>query len=359
MEVTTLQEWLGTDEPLIVSGPCSAESYEQVMQTAIALRKIPEVRIFRSGVWKPRTRPKSFEGVGSEALLWLKDVRKETGLLTAVEVASAQHVEEAVDSGVDVVWLGARTVVNPFMVNDICKALKGTDIPVLVKNPLHPDINLWIGAMERLNNVGITKIVAVHRGFFCYQNTEYRNQPMWEVVIELKRRFPNLPIINDPSHIGGKRSLLLQIAQKAFDLELSGLMVETHVNPDEALTDSQQQITPEQLADMLSKIVYRKGFSEDKTDNKIELLRQEIDKLDAELLDILNKRFDIIKEIGVYKKENNITILQIDRWRQMFKNRLDMAQNMGYDSAFIKSLINIIHEESIRLQEDIFNDEDI
>ncbi len=329
-EIIPVKTWLPLEKlPLVIAGPCSAESEEQVMSTARELVKIPQVRVFRAGLWKPRTRPSSFEGVGRRGLQWLAKVKSETGLLTTVEVAKPKHVEEALKYGVDILWIGARTVVNPFSVQEISEVLQGVNIPVMVKNPLNPDINIWIGALERLNQAGIRKLIAVHRGFSFFTHTPYRNSPMWEIPIELKRLCPDLPVLVDPSHICGETSLLFPVAQKAFDLEMDGLMIETHIRPEEALTDKEQQITPEQLKELLSGLVIRKESGTIEFENKLEELRSEIDKLDEELIDILRRRMNIVEEIGKYKKENNITILQLKRWSRVIRSRVDTGVRLG------------------------------
>lgn len=354
LDIIPLNEWLPTGgKPLIIGGPCSAESYDQVMATARKLASIPQVKVFRAGIWKPRTRPSSFEGVGETGLEWLGEVRRETGLLTAVEVAHPSHVEACLKHNVDILWLGARTVVNPFSVQELARALKGVDIPVMVKNPLNPDIALWLGAIERINHAGIRKLVAIHRGFYYYHHALYRNQPMWEIPIELQRRVPGLPVICDPSHICGRRDLLLAVGQKALDLEMAGLMIESHLDPDHALTDASQQITPEDLALLLASLIIRQTTGNTEFETKLEKLQREIDKMDAELLDIISKRLKIVDEIGQYKKENNITILQIRRWRDIFYDRLNLGSRMGLSQDFLLKLLQLLHEESILRQEEI------
>ena len=353
-DIIPLSDWLPThDLPLVISGPCSAETYEQVIGTARKLALIPQVKVFRAGLWKPRTRPSTFEGVGNAGLEWLTEVQQETGLRTAVEVARPEHVEACLRHNVDIVWLGARTVVNPFSVQELSEVLKGVDIPVMIKNPLNPDISLWIGAIERLNKAGIHKLVAIHRGFYYYHHALYRNQPMWEIPIELQRRVPGLPIICDPSHISGRRDLLLPVSQKALDLEMAGLMIESHTDPDHALTDANQQITPEDLVILLSSLVIRQPKGNSEFETKLEMLRREIDKMDAEFLDILSRRMKIVDEIGQYKKENNITILQIQRWSEIFYDRLNLGSRMGLSREFLMQILQLVHEESIRRQEDI------
>ncbi|HPT03957.1 MAG TPA: bifunctional 3-deoxy-7-phosphoheptulonate synthase/chorismate mutase type II [Bacteroidales bacterium] len=354
MDILPLTSWLENyNQPLIISGPCSAETEEQVLATAKELAKIKQVKIFRAGIWKPRTRPSQFEGVGSKGLDWLKRVRQETGLLTAVEVATPQHVVEAIESGVDILWIGARTVVNPFSVQEIADSLQGVDIPVMIKNPVNPDLKLWMGTIERCYRAGIRKIIAVHRGFFYFEKTPYRNAPMWEIPIELKRLIPNLPIICDPSHICGKMELIYNIAQKALDLEMDGLMVEVHDHPEKALTDARQQITPYQLSELLTKLVIRKTSGSHEFENKLEELRREIDKLDDELITILSRRMEIVKEIGEYKKENDITILQIKRWSEIIRYRLENASRAGLDRDFLIRLFELVHKEAIQIQSEI------
>ncbi len=353
-DIIPLNEWLPTDSfPLVISGPCSAETREQVIGTARKLAAIPQVKVFRAGLWKPRTRPSTFEGVGDIGLEWLTEVQQETGLLTAVEVARPEHVEACLKNKVDILWLGARTVVNPFSVQELSEVLKGVDIPVMVKNPLNPDIALWLGALERLNKSGIRKLAAIHRGFYYYHHALYRNQPMWEVPIELQRRVPGLPVICDPSHISGRRDLLLPVSQKALDLEMAGLMIEAHTDPDHALTDANQQITPEALSELIASLVVRQSRGNPEFETKLQMLRREIDKMDAELLDILSKRMKIVDEIGQYKKENNITILQKQRWSEIFFDRLNLGSRIGLRHEFLLQFLQLIHEESILRQEEI------
>jgi chorismate mutase len=351
-DIAPLSSWIPAgDFPLVISGPCSAESADQVMETARRLAKIPQVKVFRAGLWKPRTRPSSFEGVGETGLEWLTAVQKETGLLTTVEVAKPAHVEACLKHGVDILWLGARTVVNPFSVQEIAEVLKGVDIPVMVKNPLNPDMSLWLGALERLNKTGIRKLAAIHRGFYYYSHAIYRNQPMWEVPIELQRRVPGLPVICDPSHICGRRDYLLKVSQKALDLEMAGLMIETHPDPDHAFTDANQQITPEDLEKLIASLVIRQTSGNLEFESKLEMLRREIDKMDAEWLDLLGRRMRIIDEIGQYKKENNITILQIRRWTEIIFDRLSLGSSIGLNEDFLLKMLQLLHEESIRRQE--------
>jgi chorismate mutase len=357
MDITPLNKWLDTKGmPLVISGPCSAETEVQVMKTAMELAKVPLVRVFRSGIWKPRTRPSNFEGVGNSGLQWLKQVKAETGLLTTVEVANPSHVEEALRYDVDILWIGARTVVNPFSVQELSEVLRGVDIPVMVKNPLSPDVQLWLGALERLNLVGIKKLIAIHRGFYYYENSAYRNTPMWEIPIELQRLAPNLPVICDPSHISGNRQLILPVAQKAMDLAMAGLMVESHFDPDNALTDASQQITPARLGEILDNLVLRSVSGSVEFTNKLEGLRREIDKIDAELIDILARRMMIVEEIGRYKRDNNITILQLKRWSDIISDRLNIGTGMGLSREFLLKMLQLVHKESIQKQTEIMND---
>src|SRR4051812_42873262 len=297
--------------PLIIAGPCSAETEEQVLETAVRLHKTGKVDMMRAGIWKPRTRPGSFEGIGTKGLPWLQAARKLTGLPTSVEVATSKQVEDALHFDVDVLWLGARTTVNPFSVQEVADALRGVDVPVLIKNPIYPDLELWIGAVERVAKAGIKQIGLIHRGFSSYGNTQYRNAPMWHLAIEMKRRNPELLMINDPSHICGRRDILLEVAQKAIDLDYDGLMIEAHVDPDNAWSDAKQQITPERLGEMLNEIVWRREDTNSEAFHQaLEKLRHQINHLDDELMQILSQRMKIAEQIAVYKKENNITILQ-------------------------------------------------
>jgi len=359
LDILPLHDWLPCQvTPCIIAGPCSAESEEQVMTTARALAAIPNVKVFRAGIWKPRTRPGSFEGVGSVGLNWLKQVREETGLKTTVEVANPHHVEEALKHGIDILWIGARTVVNPFSVQEIGETLKGVDIPVMIKNPLNPDLKTWLGAIERINAMGVKRIIAVHRGFSFFQSTPYRNAPMWEIPIELKRMCPDLPMIVDPSHICGETTRLLPTAQKALDLEMNGLMIEVHIRPQEALTDKKQQITPQQLQQLISGLVIREESGEQEFQNVLEKLRSEIDKLDQEMIEILARRMNVVGEIGKYKKMNRITILQLKRWRQVIHERVRAGEELGLSREFLMKLLQALHEESIQRQIDVMNSED-
>lgn len=359
MELKPIQEWLPYDGRLFaIAGPCSAESEDQVLSTAKELARIPEVKVLRAGIWKPRTRPGGFQGAGEIGLQWMQKAGLETGLLTAVEVANPEHLRMALHYNIDMVWLGARTVVNPFSVQEIAEALQGVDIPVMIKNPIHPDVKLWIGAIERIRQAGIDRIIAIHRGFHYFNRVSTRNSPMWEIPIELKRQFPNLPVFCDPSHISGKREHLAGISQKALDLEMEGLMVESHINPAVALTDAAQQLTPAALKDMLDRLTVRKPGGSPEFQSKLESLRAEVDKIDAELLNILAQRMRIIDEIGDYKKENDITILQIKRWRNIIVDRLEIGMKLGLSRDFLQEMLELVHKESIQRQIDIMNQED-
>ena len=332
--------------PLVIAGPCSAETEEQVMETAAQLAK-QGIKIFRAGVWKPRTKPGGFEGVGKAALPWLKRVKQEYGMYTAVEVANANHVYEAIKAGIDMLWIGARTSANPFSVQEIADALEGTDIPVLIKNPVNPDVDLWIGAIERIYNAGIRRIGAIHRGFSSFDKKLYRNLPQWHLPIELHRQLPTLPILCDPSHIGGKRELIAPLSQQAMDLNFDGLIVETHCNPDKAWSDAAQQITPEVLELVLDSIVIRDV--KQSTENLTQL-RKQIDILDDDLVELLAKRMRVSKEIGLYKKEHNMPILQAKRYEEILEKRIKEAVKMDMSDEFMKTVLIAIHEESVRQQ---------
>ncbi len=359
MDIEPLNNWIpASHQPFVIAGPCSAETEQQVIETALSLAAIPQVKIFRAGIWKPRTRPGAFEGVGHSGLKWLQRVKEETGLLVTVEVANPRHVEDALNHGIDILWIGARTVVNPFAVQEIGEAIGGNDIPVMIKNPLNPDLKTWMGAIERLNEMGLTKLIAVHRGFSFFNRSPYRNAPMWEIPIELKRLFPNLPILVDPSHICGNRELIPATIQKALDLEMNGIMIESHINPSKALTDKNQQITPVQLSEILSKLIVRRESGSIEFENKLEALRSEIDKLDEELIDILARRMNVVAEIGTYKKANKITILQLKRWNQLTRDRIEAGIKMGLSREFILKLLESVHEEGIQRQIDVMNRDD-
>jgi len=359
LKVMPISHWLPKiDNPLLISGPCSLESEEQALATARELAKDKRVFVYRGGIWKPRTRPGMFEGVGSIGLEWMKLVKQETGLLTGTEVANAQHVEECLKAGIDVMWIGARSTASPFVVQEIADVLKGTDQIIMVKNPVNPDVQLWVGALERLNQAGLKNLVAIHRGFTPFSETKYRNYPNWKTVIELKRILPNLPIICDPSHISGKREYLFEISQKAFDIGMDGLMLESHIDPSCALSDKEQQVTPADLAKILDKLVIRYANSDDpQFENKLELLRSRIDGIDQEIMEVLAQRMSIVKQIGQYKKENKVTALQINRWAQIMEDRAQLAEKLSLDDTFVKALFQLIHEDSVRQQTDIMDND--
>lgn len=343
-------------KPIIMAGPCSAESEEQVLCTAVSLAEMG-IKIFRAGIWKPRTRPNAFEGVGSVGLQWLQTVKKETGMLISTEVANVKHVYEALKYGIDIIWIGARTSANPFAVQDIADSLRGVNIPVMVKNPVNPDVDLWIGAIERINNAGIKRIAAIHRGFSSYDKTLYRNIPQWQVPIELRRRIPNMPIITDPSHICGNREFLYDISQKAMDLNFDGLIIETHCNPDKALSDAQQQVTPDGLKTIIDKLVLRDPDVNEELMLTMAELRDQIDKLDDRMINLLEERMQVSEKIGNHKKDNNITILQTKRWDDMLKNRLLLGKRKGLSEEFMIKLFRSIHQESINHQTKVMNKE--
>lgn len=337
--------------PVVIAGPCSAETEEQVMETAKDLAK-NGVRIFRAGIWKPRTKPGGFEGVGSVGLTWLQEVKKETGMLVATEVANKQHVEEALNAGVDVLWIGARTSANPFAMQEIADSLVGADVPVLVKNPVNPDLELWIGAMQRIYNAGIRQIGAIHRGFSAYGKHLYRNMPQWHIPIELRRRMPELTLICDPSHIGGKRELVAPLSQQAMDMGFDGLIVESHCDPDSAWSDKIQQVTPEVLNFILNMLVVRDTTQ---TTESLTLLRQQIDQIDNDLLEALSKRMRISREIGQYKKEHSMPVVQTGRYDDILNSRAAAAEELGMNGDFMKTVYQAIHEESVRQQIEVLN----
>lgn len=342
----------GSDNrPLVIAGPCSAETEEQVMETAKALAN-KGIKIFRAGVWKPRTKPGGFEGMGEEALPWLQRVKKETGMLIGTEVATPKHVEAALNAGLDMLWVGARTSANPFAVQELADSLKGVDIPIFVKNPVNPDIELWVGALERINGAGITRLAAIHRGFSSIDQKLYRNAPMWHIPIELHRRFPNLPIICDPSHIGGRRDLVAPLAQQAMDMGFEGLIVESHCNPDCAWSDAKQQVMPDVLNFILDRLVVRN--TKESTES-LKILRQQIDELDNRLMELLTKRMRISREIAAYKKEHSMAVVQTARYSEILDKRAAQGVLCGMDADFIKSIYEHIHEESVRQQMEFMN----
>jgi chorismate mutase len=342
-------------KPVIIAGPCSAETEEQVMITAKALAA-QNIDLFRAGIWKPRTRPGMFEGIGTEGLGWLKRVKEETGLKVTTEVASTQHVFDALKYGVDVLWIGARTTVNPFSVQEVADALKGTKIPVIIKNPVNPDLKLWMGAIERIYKAGIEHIGVIHRGFSYYGDTKYRNVPRWQIAIELKRQLPDIQMIVDNSHICGNRHMLQSVAQQAFDLNYDGLMTEVHPDPDKAWSDAEQQITPDVFKKMIGELIMRSTTTNDpEYVENIDHLRNEIDEIDEELINILGNRMKIAQKIGSYKKRNNISILQTDRWSEILDKAVAKGNKKGLSNEFIESILRAIHDESISHQEKVMS----
>lgn len=359
LDILKLEEWAVEDKhtPFIIAGPCSAETEEQVILSAKALAKNKQVKALRAGIWKPRTRPNSFEGVGEAGLKWLATAQKETGLPTAIEVANGSHVEKALKHGIKILWVGARTTVNPFSVQEIADALVGTDIPVMVKNPINPDVNLWIGAIERIHKAGIRKIVAIHRGFSSYDK-RYRYAPHWEVPIQLKTELPHLPLICDPSHITGVRANVPDLAQKALDLDMDGLMVEVHPTPDEAWSDAKQQLSFDAFDRMLQNLSFRSSSSESiEFTTRLEELRAIIDEIDADLLSKMAERMNVVREIGSYKKKNDVTILQLERWKEILDTRMAFGLTKNIDRSFLERFLHLMHDESIRLQNDLMNNQ--
>jgi chorismate mutase len=357
LNIQPLSSWIKTGkEPLLIAGPCSAETEDQLVATAHLLAATGKVSALRAGIWKPRTRPGEFEGIGSIGLEWLKRAKEETGLPTAVEVATAKHVEEALKMGVDILWVGARSTANPFTVQEIADALKGVDVPVMVKNPVNPDLSLWIGALERINNAGITKMAAIHRGFSSYEKSAFRNEPMWDIAIQLKTLAPELPIINDPSHITGNRSLIGYISQKALDLDMQGLMIESHIDPTVAWTDAAQQVTPATLVEIINHLVLRKPDTNNaEVKDALSELRNQIDKIDDLLIQKAAERMQISEKIGKYKKDNNITILQVNRWDEIMNKRTAYAKALKLSPEFTEKLLELLHAESIRRQTEVMN----
>ena len=337
--------------PLIIAGPCSAEKEEQVISTAKELSSVG-IRIFRAGIWKPRTKPGGFEGIGAQGLAWMNEVKEETGMLAATEVATAKHVEQALKEGIDLLWIGARTTANPFAVQEVADALKGVDIPVLVKNPVNPYLELWIGALERLNVAGIRRLGAIHRGFTAYEKVIFRNLPMWHIPIELMRRIPQLPIICDPSHMGGSRELVAPLSQQAMDLGFYGLMIESHCAPDKAWSDAKQQVTPDVLSFILDKLVIR---NTGETTESLRELRKQIDELDDRMIELLSKRMRISREIACYKREHSMAVVQTGRYDEILNKRGAQGALCGMSGAFMRSIFETIHEESVRQQIELIN----
>ena len=357
MNIKHINNWglnRDTTRPVLIAGPCSAETEEQVIQTAKALAENQKVDIYRAGIWKPRTRPNAFEGVGNKGLAWLQRVKKETRLPVCTEVASANHVYEALKFGIDLLWIGARTSANPFAMQEIADALKGIDVPVLIKNPINPDLELWVGAIERIYNAGITRIGAIHRGFSNYEKTIYRNLPQWQIPIELKSRIPEITLLNDPSHIGGKSELIPEISQEAMDLNFDGLMIESHINPAKALSDARQQITPNELNTLIKQLIIRKpNVGDSNTLHELAELRSKINILDDQLLVTLEQRMKIAEKIGDYKKRNNLTILQNKRWEDIIYSMIKKGKQKGISRITINRIFKAIHQESINHQKEI------
>ncbi|MBT5615835.1 MAG: bifunctional 3-deoxy-7-phosphoheptulonate synthase/chorismate mutase type II [Flavobacteriales bacterium] len=352
MKSTPLDRWIpDLHKPLVIAGPCSAESEEQVLTIAHAVNSNPAVKIFRAGIWKPRTRPNNFEGVGEVGLSWMKKVKSETSLLTSIEVANARHIELALKYDIDILWIGARTTASPFAVQEIAEALQGTNIPVMVKNPVNAELPLWIGALERINKSGTNKLIAIHRGFTGVGNSIYRNLPMWEQPMELKRLLPELPIICDPSHIAGDSNLIESLSQKAIDLDLDGLMIETHQDPPNAISDAKQQVTPKHLDEILNNLTNKTEYSlSGNFENNIEILRAQIDRFDNELIGLLKNRMQVVEQIGKEKEKNNITALQIHRLAQIMEERTKKAEALGISKEYITEIFKLIHSESLKLQ---------
>lgn len=358
-EIVPLNIWTKiSTHPFVISGPCSAEGEEQVFNTVREIVKHAgdKVHMLRAGIWKPRTRPNAFEGVGEIGLPWVKAAGREFGLPVTVEVANAEHVEAALKNEIDVLWIGARTTVSPFAIQEIADALKGVDIPVLVKNPINPDLELWIGAMERFNQAGIKKLGAIHRGFSSYEKTIYRNAPMWEIPIELRRRYPQIPIIVDPSHIGGTRDLIQLLCQQAMDMGFDGLMIESHINPDKAWSDAKQQVTPERLGEILQSLIVRQPIVSDTGFKSLHDMRARIDRIDDYILELMGERMGISEEIGEVKKQNQLAIHQSERWAQIVKRALEKGKTSGLTEEFILKLFQQVHNESIRHQSKVIGD---
>lgn len=355
LDIIPVEEWgfFTLPKPMVIAGPCSAETEEQVLETAKGLRALG-INMFRAGIWKPRTHPGCFEGIGTQGLKWLQKVRQETGLKVCTEVANEKHVYECLKYGIDMVWIGARTTANPFMVQEVANALRDTEMPVLVKNPVNPDLDLWIGALERLNMAGIKKLGVIHRGFTSFRKLKYRNDPGWQIAVELRTRYPELPFFADPSHMGGKRGYILELSQRALDLGLDGLMIESHCNPECALSDAGQQLTPSQLQDLLGEIVVREKQSED-LDYKenLQQLRANIDVIDEELLKMLQSRMEISRKIGEYKKAHNVAIVQAQRWDEILEEMVKEGKTHGLPEDFVATVYNAIHTASIQVQNEV------
>ena len=358
MESKNFKTWLENmqlNHPLVIAGPCSAESEKQVLEVAHELKNT-DATVFRAGVWKPRTRPGTFEGNGAKALPWLQKVKEETGMLTAVEIANAQHAKLAIEFDIDILWIGARTTVNPFAVQEIADAIQGTDKIVLVKNPINPDLALWIGAIERFHKMGVTNLGAIHRGFSSFRKSKYRNIPSWQIPIDLKAKYPTLPIINDPSHICGNREGIFEVSQTALDLKFEGLMIETHCNPNDAWSDAAQQIKPNRLVEIMDELKVRKPrFEKEESLSKLNALRKEINAKDDQILETLAERMQIVENIGKAKKESNVAVLQNSRWQEILQKVIEKGEEQGMTKGFIEKIFKAIHQESISHQENIIN----
>lgn len=356
MAMLMINEWLQANKrPLVIAGPCSVETEEQVQQTAKQLAK-QNVQVLRGGIWKPRTRPGSFTGVGKDALRWLADAAQANGLYSSVEVATAEHVEQSLAAGIDILWIGARSTVSPFVVQELADALQGVNIPVLIKNPINPDLELWIGAIERLQKAGIQSMAAIHRGFSSFDKKQYRNVPNWDIPLELKRRMPDMPLICDPSHICGNKTLIAHVAQRAMDLNFEGLMIEAHYHPAVALSDKEQQLSPQELGELLAALVIRTVDSDNAVFlNQLQLLREKIDKLDYDILELLAERNRLVTDIGNYKKENNVSIYQPERWADILKTRTHYGKEITLSEELILAVLNAIHQESISIQTKVMN----
>jgi len=354
LKLVPMTRWSGSERtPLVISGPCAAESEDQVLETARRL-SATAVHYFRAGIWKARTRPNTFEGIGEEALSWLRRAGTEFGLRTATEIAQPAHVDLALKYDIDLLWIGARTTVNPFSVQELANALRGTDVPVLVKNPTSPDLALWLGALERVHGAGVRSLGVIHRGFSTAGKSQYRNQPMWDMVFELRRMMPEMPIITDPSHIAGRRDLIQTLSQRAMDFGMDGVMIETHPNPDQAWSDSAQQITPERLAEILERLLVRRsGAGDDSVDRSLEELREAIDQIDRDLLGLLAKRGSVVQRIGEWKRAENVTSFQVERWNALLEDRIGRAAELGLDQKYVKAIYEVIHREAVRRQSQI------
>lgn len=342
-------------KPMLIAGPCSVETEAQIMQTALELSKYNQLDLLRGGIWKPRTKPNSFEGIGEIGLEWLVQAGKAINIPTTTEVANPKHVEAALKAGVDVLWIGARTTVNPFAVQDLADALKGVSVPVLVKNPVNPDLELWIGALERFQKAGTRDLAAIHRGFSIYKHPTFRNVPSWEIPIAFMDRLPDIPLFNDPSHITGNRKNLLAVAQKALDLNFDGLMIESHIDPTNAWSDADQQVTPNDLSELISMLVLRTLGKHEESNEFVELIREKIQELDDRLFELLTTRMVFSEELGEYKKTHNITILQSEHWRKIISKRLELASQYKLSEEFIRSIMDAIHQESIQHQNRVMN----